>query len=106
MVGVDGVAETRVGIHQQGQIDGIADAGRVVGDIGEAHEGLVWQAEPHVGDTCAGDVNGFKPQVGHHAGGEGVEGARHDDATAGVGQGLSCCLVFMNCKGLDLLLFL
>jgi putative ABC transport system substrate-binding protein len=28
----------------------------VVGNVGEAHEGLVGQAEPHVGDACAGDV--------------------------------------------------
>jgi len=65
-----------------------ADARRVVGNVGEAHESLVGQAEPHVGHAGAGHVKGFKPQVGHHAGRERVEGAGHDDAPAGLGQRL------------------
>ena len=88
VVGVERVAKAGVGIDDERQVHRVADARRVVGNVGEAHEGLVGQAEPHVGHACAGHVKGFKPQVGHHAGREGVEGAGHDDAPAGLGQRL------------------
>jgi hypothetical protein len=88
VVGVEGIAKAGVGVHDQRQLHGVADAGGVVGDVGEAHEGLVGQAEPHVGNASAGDVNGLEAQVCHHAGREGVERAGHDDAAAGMGQGL------------------
>ncbi|MCY1238474.1 hypothetical protein D9M72_512150 [compost metagenome] len=84
---VQRVAEAGVGIDDQRQVHGVADARRVVGDLVQAHEALVGQAEPHVGDARAGDVNGFEAQVFDDARRQRVEGARHQHAAAGLGQG-------------------
>ena len=56
MAHVQRVAEAGVGIHQQRQLDGIADAARCLGDLGQAHEGHVRQAELHVGHAGADGI--------------------------------------------------
>jgi hypothetical protein len=48
---VQRVAEAGVGIDDQRQAHRVADARRVVGYFMQAHEGLVGQPEPHVGDA-------------------------------------------------------
>jgi hypothetical protein len=45
VVGVDGVAEAGVGIDQQRHLHGVADAGRMVGDIAETHK--PWSGMPN-----------------------------------------------------------
>ncbi|MPN48974.1 hypothetical protein SDC9_196587 [bioreactor metagenome] len=59
----------------------------MVGDVGQAHETLIGHAEPHVGDASAGDVDGFETEVFDDFGRERVEGAGHEHAAAGFGQG-------------------
>jgi hypothetical protein len=84
---VQRIAEAGVGIDDQRQVHRVADARRVVGDLGQAHEGLVGQAEPHVGDAGAGDVDRLEAEVFDDAGRQRVERARHHHAAARLGQG-------------------
>ena len=71
---------------------GIADAGRVVGDVGQAHEALVGHAEPHIGHARARDINGLEAEIGDQPGRHGIEGAGHENAAARFGQGFEFLL--------------
>ena len=92
VVGVQRVAKAGVGIDDQRHLYRVADAGGVVGDVGQAHKALVGQAKPHIGHASAGHINGFKAHVGHQAGGHGVERAGHDHAAALGDQGAQLLL--------------
>jgi hypothetical protein len=92
VVGVDGVAKAGVGIDQQRHFHGVADAGRMVGDIAETHETLVGHAEPHIGHASTGHIDGFKAQIGNQPRRHGVEGSGTMTPRRASARALSCCL--------------
>jgi hypothetical protein len=71
------IAETRVGIDQEGQGDGIRHRGDVVCHLGQRRQPDVRRAEMHVGDPGAGHVAGLEPEILDDAGEEGVGRSRH-----------------------------
>ena len=60
-----------------GSVDRVADARRVVGDVGQADEAQVGHAEEHVGHAGAAEVDGLEAEVLDDARGQRVGGAGH-----------------------------
>jgi hypothetical protein len=64
---VQSVAEAGIGIDQHRNLDRIRDGCDVIGDLGERRQTDVGNAEIHIGDAGAGDINGFEPEILDHA---------------------------------------
>ena len=74
---VEGIAETRVGIDEERQGDGVRHRSDVVRHFGQRRQPDVRRAEMHVGDPGARHVTGLEPEILDDAGKEGVGRTRH-----------------------------
>ena len=75
---VDRIAEAGVGVGEHRHADHVADRRHLIGQFGERDEADVGNAERHVGDAGAGDVDRLEAEVLDHAGKQGIGRARQD----------------------------
>jgi hypothetical protein len=84
---IERIAEARIGIDDERQVHGVANPRRVFGDLVQAHEAEIGQAERHVRHARAGDVERLETRIGDHARAQRVEGARHEQGAALLDRG-------------------
>jgi hypothetical protein len=80
MADVDGVAETSVGVDNERQIHHASNGHCVLGDLAEVHEAEIRQAEVHIGEPGARQINRLESQIRDDPGGQCVRGTGHEHA--------------------------
>ncbi len=77
---IDGVAEARIGVDDQRQIDHAPNGHGVLGDLAEIHETEVRQAEMHICQPRAGQIDRLEAEIRDDPGRQSIRSARQQHA--------------------------
>ena len=66
---VQSIAESGIGVDDQRQIDNPSDRDRMLDDLGQIHKTEVGQAEMHVRQAGAGEIDRLESEISNDAGG-------------------------------------
>ncbi len=66
---VQSIAKTGIGVDDQRQIDNTSDRHRMLDELGQIHKPEVGQAEMHVRQAGAGEIDRLEPKIRNDAGG-------------------------------------
>lgn len=82
MANVKRITKAGIGIHHEGQLNGLAHSGSVLGHFIEADKSHVREPQRHVADSSTREIKRFKSCIFDNSSTQGVEDAGHQHGVA------------------------